>query len=246
MCSVLIMRYILWLLVLFPVAASQAADICAPAKLVGSYAFQLAGSTSISGTPQPTVSLGRITLDGSGGVSGTSSVKFSGLLLGNPVTGTYQANADCTVTWKLQDDSGAYQNFSGKYTPDAIRVQFRQIDPGGVPGGIMVKTPDSCTSADLKKEYSFIVSGSTTPMNPGQSASSISGKGVVDTARDGNFQVDNDCAVHFILTLPVAEGQSDSPPLTMRGFLVNEGKEILAFQTDPGAMVSARLTALSR
>jgi hypothetical protein len=31
--------------------------------------------------------------------------------------------------------------------------------------------------------------------------------------------------------------------MNMRGFLVSGGKEILAFQTDPGAMVSARLTS---
>jgi hypothetical protein len=34
--------------------------------------------------------------------------------------------------------------------------------------------------------------------------------------------------------------------MNMRGFLVNGGKEILAFQTDPGAMVSARLTSDGR
>jgi len=28
--------------------------------------------------------------------------------------------------------------------------------------------------------------------------------------------------------------------MTMRGFLVTGGQEILAFQTDPGAMVAAR------
>jgi hypothetical protein len=28
--------------------------------------------------------------------------------------------------------------------------------------------------------------------------------------------------------------------MNMRGFLVNAGKEILAFETDPGAMVAAR------
>jgi hypothetical protein len=32
--------------------------------------------------------------------------------------------------------------------------------------------------------------------------------------------------------------------MTMRGFLVNGGKEILAFQTDPGAMVAARFKSM--
>jgi hypothetical protein len=34
--------------------------------------------------------------------------------------------------------------------------------------------------------------------------------------------------------------------MNMRGFLVNGGKEILAFQTDPGTMVAAHLTSDSR
>jgi len=34
--------------------------------------------------------------------------------------------------------------------------------------------------------------------------------------------------------------------MTMRGFLVNGGKEILSFQTDPGAMVAARFRSDSK
>ncbi len=190
------------------------------------------------------MALGRISFDDNGKVSGTSSIKFAGFLLGNPVTGTYEANPDCTATWQLQDDSGAYQHFRGKFTPDGSRVQFRQTDPGGVRNGIMLRTSDSCTAGDLKRQYSFSVSGNTIPMNPGEVAHSVSGKGVIDTARDGDFQVDGDCGVHFSLTVPPSDGQTAASPIPMRGFLVNAGKEILAFQTDPGAMVSARLTAL--
>ena len=232
------MRYITWLLLALPITVAQAADNCYPAALAGSYAFQIAGQTTISGAPQPTAVLGRITFD-SGKVSGTSSVKIAGFLLGNPVNGTYEAKSDCSVAWQLQDDSGAYQHFSGKFTPDGIRVQFRQTDAGAAPGGIMIKTADSCASNDLKRQYSFSVSGDTTPMNPGDVARKVNGKGVIDTSREGGFQVDGDCSVHFTLTLP------DAPPMPMRGFLVNGGKEILAFEPDPGAMISARLTGLA-
>ena len=43
----------LLLLVLLSGLASQAADVCNPADLVGPYAFQLTGSTDISGTSRP-------------------------------------------------------------------------------------------------------------------------------------------------------------------------------------------------
>src|SRR5436190_10389202 len=102
------------------------ADVCNPAKLFGPYAFQLSGTTTISGTPKPTASLGRIVFDGQGKLSGTSSAMFEGLLLGNPVTGSYEAKADCSLTWQLQDDTGAYQHFSGTLSGDLSRGQFSQ------------------------------------------------------------------------------------------------------------------------
>src|SRR5579864_6809571 len=242
-CSSFCMRpdSLFFFLLLLVCATAQAGDVCNPTNLAGPYAFQLWGSTAISGTSKPAASLGRITFDGSGGVSGTASAAFSGVLLGNPVTGTYEAKPDCSVTWKLQDDSGGFQNFSGTFSADGTRVQFLQTDRGGVQNGIMVKTSDSCSAADLQKKYKFTVSGSSTPMQPGEVPQTISAKGTLDVAANGTFQVDSDCSVHFVLTLPQAVS-----PMNMRGFLVNAGKEILAFETDPGAMVAARFRSDSK
>ena len=231
----------LFLLLLLPGAVAMAGDVCNPAKLAGPYAFQLSGSTAISRTAKPTASLGRIVFDGSGGVSGTASATFTGLLLGNPVKGAYEAKADCSVTWKLEDDSGAFQNFSGRLSADGTRVDFRQTDPGGVQRGIMQKTPDTCSAADLRTKYKFIISGRTTPVQPGEVPHGVSAEGTLDVAKNGSFQVDSDCSVHFVLT-----PSPESSAMTMRGFLVNGGKEILAFQTDPGAMVAARLKSDSQ
>src|ERR1035441_10428503 len=120
-CSIMRMNW-LFLLVVPSGLAAQAALVCDPAKLIGPYAFQLTGSTDISGTPQPTTSLGRIAFDGRGSLSGTASATFRGLLLGNPVTGSYEAKSDCSAIWKLQDDSGAFQNFSGTFSTDGTQI----------------------------------------------------------------------------------------------------------------------------
>jgi hypothetical protein len=72
----------LFLLVLLPDVAAHSADVCNPADLAGPYAFQLTGSTEISGKPRPAVSLGRISFDERGSLSGTASATFRGLLLG--------------------------------------------------------------------------------------------------------------------------------------------------------------------
>jgi len=227
----------LFVVLLLTGAAAKAGDVCNPTKLAGPYAFQLSGSTTISGTQRGTASLGRITFDGSGSLSGTASATFTGLLLGNPVTGTYEAKSDCTVTWTLQDDSGAFQNFSGTVSSDGTRVLFRQTDPGGAQNGIMQKISDRCSAADLQKKYKFTVSGSTAPMQSDEVPQTVSAEGTLVVDENGTFQVDSDCSVHFVWTLP-----HGPLPMTMRGFLVNGGKEILAFQTDPGAMVAARFT----
>jgi hypothetical protein len=207
--------------------------------LLGPYAFQLTGSTDISGTPQPTASLGRLVFDGSGKVSGTASAMLSGFLMGNPVTGTYEAKPDCSISWQLQDDSGAFQHFGGKISTDLVRAQFKQTDPGGAPNGILEKTSDSCSAANLLPSYDYKISGSTTPMQPNEVAHTLSVKGTIDVAVNGSFLPETDCSVRFSLTARAEDGEP--LPINMRGFLVNGGKEILAFQTDPGAMVAARL-----
>jgi hypothetical protein len=47
-----------------------------------------------------------------------------------------------------------------------------------------------------------------------------------------------------VLTLPAQDAQGGDPSaMTMRGFLVDCGTEILAFRTDPGAVVAARLSS---
>jgi hypothetical protein len=222
-------------------SVSAWADVCDPARFAGSYAFQLTGNTTIAGPEKPTTSLGRLTFDGRGSVSGTSSAMFTGLLLGNPVTGTYEAHDDCTLSWKLQDDSGAFQNFAGTLSPDLARVQFRQTDPGGAQRGTMQKSPERCTAADLQPRYTYTVSGSVIPMRADGPARAVSLKGILLVAENTSIQVDDDCTVRFDLLLRAPEG--DLIPMKMRGYLVNGGKEILAIQTDPGAMVSGRFSS---
>lgn len=241
--------------------SAHAADSCNPRDLQGAYGFQLTGETTISGLSKPAVSLGRLVFDDDGNVSGTSSVNFAGYLLGNPVTGTYEAHGDCTVTWSLQDDSGAYQHFSGVATSDASRVQFRQTDPGSAPNGLLVRTAaEECKAADLRKDYAFTLSGSIVPMIDGGASGTVAAKGVMAGDASYHFHltvdgdspyttdvavtVESDCMVELDTALPV-EGGATPAPIKLRGILVDAGKQILAIQTDPGAIVSARFTARS-
>ncbi len=234
------------------------AEVCNPTDLQGPYGFQLSGETTISGEPKPVANLGRMVLAADGKISGFSTTMFAGYLLGNVVTGTYEARWDCTMTWSLQDDSGAFQHFSGVATSDGKRVHFIQTDPGGAQAGAMAKTSAECKASDLRKEYAFTLSGSTTPMAPGETSSKVAAKGLIQAGENASFKlapgdisadpanvtitVDAGCIVEIDLTLPVT-GAGAGMPTIWRGVLVDEGREILAIETDPGAMVSATFTA---
>lgn len=207
---------------------AHAANVCSETEVEGPYGAQLSGMTRIAGTAKPAVSLARLVFDANKSVAGYSSVNFDGLLLGNPVTGTYEIKSDCTMSWSLQDDSGAFQNFSGIVSPGGNRVQFQQADPDTGQHGVMQRTSDACTAADFRPRYSFTLSGATT-----RRALNATADGKFTTADGpGIFTVDADCIVH------IEFGDNK-----LRGILVNKGAEILAIQIDPGKTVSARFTA---
>jgi len=252
------MRLALLLISISALGPPLCAEVCNPKDLQGTYGFQLSGETNISGQSKPVANLGRLVLAGDGGISGYSTVMFAGYLLGNPVTGTYEARWDCTITWSLQDDSGAFQHFSGVATSDGKRMHFSQTDPGGAQHGTMARTSVECKASDLRNEYAFTLSGTTVPMVPGGTSNTVTAKGLIKAGENAGFKlatgddttamtdvtiaVNAECIVDIELTLP-ATGAGTTIPTMLRGILIEEGKEILAIETDPGAMVSATFTA---
>ena len=223
----------MWLIFLLAVSASitQAANVCGESEVLGPYGAQTSGVTKIAAdTAKPAVSLARLVFNADKTLSGYSSVNFDGLLLGNPVTGTYEIKSDCTMSWSLQDDSGAYQHFSGTIAPGGNRVEFQQTDQDTGQHGIMERTSDACTAADFRPRYTFTFSGASI-----KRVLIAAADGTFTTADgSGTFTVDSDCIVHIEF---VDEGSK------LRGILVNKGEEILAIQIDPGKTVSARFTA---
>ena len=238
------------------VAIAALADVCNPADLQGAYGFQLTGTTTIGSQPQPVVTVGRLVFAGDGSVTGVSSVSFTGLYLGNPVTGKYEARADCSVSWSLQDDSGNFQHFQGTMTPDARRLQFHQADPGTPSQGVMVKSGDACEGRDFRARYRFRLSGKQIDVNTAQVSGEVSASGVIEnnggqlslmlspdsaSPGSGTLEVEDDCFVQLHLSLPLDGDQAVDR--NFRGILVNGGDELLGLATDPGTAISLRLTA---
>ena len=159
----------------------------------------------------------------------------------------------------LQDDSGAFQHFSGTVTPGGKKVTFHQTDPGSGERGIMLRTSESCTETDFRPSYTFTMSGVYTPLAPDGASGPISAVGTInvtssgsltlkrrmrntDVTASGTFNVESNCFVDFEFTLREGDGQP-AIPMKLRGILVDEGKEILAISSDPAVTLSARFTA---
>ena len=253
---VLVRTFLITVVLAFP---AHAVNPCSNAAVMGPYGLHLSGVSTISGGPQPFASMSRTTFDGDGHISGTSSVNFNGLLLGNPVTGTYSVNPDCTIAISLQDDSGAFQHFAGKLAPSGSVVELRQTDAGTGGHGSMMHTSDRCTQADLRPSYDFSLSGMATPLAAADVPGSITTRGVlhidgpanftlmqqfdgINVPTSGSWSLDADCTVQFDLALPVKGGK---PAVTMkvRGLLVDQGLQIFAIQTNPATVALARLKA---
>ncbi|HWC97458.1 MAG TPA: hypothetical protein VG456_11925 [Candidatus Sulfopaludibacter sp.] len=227
-----------WLLLLAAVYQAHSALVCDPQKFAGSYGVQLSGTTTISGEIKPVAAISRLVFDGKGSVSGYSSVNFTGLLLGNPVNGSYQAGTDCSLQWSLQDTSGAYQHFAGTAASDYVRIRFRQTDKGAAHDGAMIRMPKECSVAILSRLYDYTFSSGASGLLE------VTGGGnlVVNSADGlsagrGTVQIDSDCMAQFQLTMP-----NTNAVINLRGVLLDEGREIRAIQTDPGPAVTAKFT----
>ena len=233
------------------------AAVCDPKAFHGAYGLSLTGATTIGGPARPVAVVGRLVLDDSGNLSGISSASFTGLILGNQVTGKYEAQTDCSVTWTMQDDSGNLQHFAGTMSADGGHVAFRQTDPGGAGNGILLRTMDRCSASSLAGEFQLTVSGSTVDVNTALGSGRVWIRGVLiaDGAGSlsfssepdesprvaGSYKVADGCFVMLVLELPAEEHQA--AVMHFRAILVERGRELVGIQTDPGRVVALRLVS---
>ena len=216
----------------------------------------MTGTTTIGGPARPVAVVGRLVLDGVGNVSGISSAAFTGLTFGNPVRGTYEAHWDCSVTWNLQDDSGNYQHFAGTINTNGEEIRFRQTDPGGAEDGTMLRTMNGCSDFNLSGKFSLTISGATLDVDTAVESGRVSFTGllIADGAGGlafatrpglpalpaGTYEIHGDCLGELKLELRLG---SKTETTHFRGVLVENGRKVLAIETDPGTVVALRLVS---
>jgi hypothetical protein len=238
------------------VAPAINAAVCDPRVFQGAYGLFLTGDATIGGSTRPAVVVGRLVLGDAGNLSGISSTSFMGLILGNPVTGRYEVQADCSVTWSLQDVSGAFQHFAGTMSDDGDHVAFRQTDPGGARNGSLLRTMNGCSESSLTGEFNLAVSGRTVDVGTAVETGRISFSGVLiadgaggltfpsgskePPVTAGTYNVQDDCFVE--LDLKLASG-NETVATHFRTILVERGRKVVGIQTDSGSLVVLRLLA---
>jgi len=80
---------------------SQAHAQCSNASLNGTYFFTFGGSIKSGATTVSNDELGKVTADGNGNFTGTTTTSIAGALVTLPVTGSYTIHADCSGTATL-------------------------------------------------------------------------------------------------------------------------------------------------
>jgi hypothetical protein len=223
--------WLIFFVFLFASLPATAAPVCRETEVAGAYGAQSSGETTIAGTRKPAVTLSRLVFNADKSISGYSSVSFDGLLLGNPVTGTYETKSDCSMTWSLQDDSGGYQHFSATTAPGGNKIEVVQTDPGAGQHGIVARTSDACTAADVRPQYGFTWAKAKAVLDVATDGTiTITGPEIPSS---GTIQVDSDCIVHIEF----------GDQIKLRGILVSGGGEMLAIRIDPGTTTAVRFIA---
>jgi hypothetical protein len=105
---------------------------CDQRTVLGAYGFQGQGTLGL-GTPQPTLAAetGVATADGVGNLSGNVTFSLGGQILSTPFTGTYQVNADCTISETIAFGTQT-RHQQGVIVSRGQQIDFIDTDPGTV------------------------------------------------------------------------------------------------------------------
>ncbi len=232
-------------------AAAEAAT-CSNASLRGTYGF-LHDGTDINGIPS-SAAVTQITFDpNTGTFTGENTASHDGVIVTEPVTGTYAIASNCTGTGI---PAGATP-FSIVVTPRGFLALHLFSEGFAVKQG-----SPTCTNAGVDGDFGFEAMGvflagapSTTGAVAfiGQLKLTVdpSGEGVIrghiaaseggtflalaDEPVTGSFTVDANCTGTFTIT---SKGQS---PLNFSFVIVDHGKEMLIIETDANTVVSGTL-----
>jgi hypothetical protein len=117
------------------VAAAEGLATCTNLGVKGSFAIQATGQDL--GTGQIAAG-GRLTLNGTGGISGTLTLSINGAITSSaPTTGTYTINSDCSGTASMTPKGLPVVDLTLLVVNGGKEIVFLQTDSNTVVGGTM-------------------------------------------------------------------------------------------------------------
>jgi hypothetical protein len=87
----------------------------------------------VSGVPADTV--GTLTLNGEGNITGTETLTTNGVVKTLAVTGTYTENSNCTGTWQITPTGGTPTNFNTVRVSNGTGLLLIQTDTSAITAG---------------------------------------------------------------------------------------------------------------
>lgn len=219
---------------------------CSNANLKGNYGY--AGTdTDTSGNLQ--ASIGHVTANGKGALTGTQTQSVDGTIVTAPVTGTYTVNADCTGSGTIKSKGKNGSNFDLTVLSGGKRVQTVTTD-SGVIGTSYAEAQGSatCTKAGVKGTFGVQSTGVFLTVGPvafnglltldgagnlsGTASGSVDGQTFSQQSVSGTYTIKSNCT--GTMTFQISGEQEQHA-----GFVVvNGGAGMLLLETDTGTVVS--------
>jgi len=104
----------------------------------------------------PVATVGLVTLDGKGGLSGTETESNNGVISTFSVTGAYTENANCTGTAQITPSGGSATNFNTVVVNGGKELLLLETDSGTLAGGNAQASSAKCSNASLKGIYGYL------------------------------------------------------------------------------------------
>jgi hypothetical protein len=220
-----------------------------------STAFQQGAATG-SSSSAPIAGAARLSLDGSGNITGYSSENMAGQWLQGNVTGAYTVNTDCTFSFTLTDSSGNVENFGGVLAAQNGAAMILQTDAGTGVSGTLKSVRGLCQTSDLLGTFALQYTGTSVAASNSPYSSvgviSLDGQGNL-TAAESRFSGGSSSQVQSLGTMTVNPDCSFTmalSPVSTAGGAMNffgiasaDNKQLLIVQSDAATAVTGVMTA---
>jgi len=133
--------------------------------MIGNYGFT---TTGVNNTGSLTATVGQLTADGKGKITGVETVSVAGVISPNvPLTGTYSIKSTCTGTAAILSGGGPASNFSLVVVSNGAQTEFSGTDAGTAQYGYaMAQGKAICTNAGIKNTFGFRGGGFSSTLVP--------------------------------------------------------------------------------